>query len=196
MQHPWHDITAGSEPPERINAFIEVTQFDQLKYEIDKSTGYLTVNRQHRWGVASPFAYGFIPRTLCGQRVAELSIVDTSDGDALDVFVFSSLPIRHANVVVPGRIIGGIPVTDDNRADDKVFAVLEDDEMFGSVNALDDLAPSVLERIEHHLRTYKANSNIWVGEPYGRLLAEQVVAASMHDYAEAFATRHQATRGY
>ena len=70
--HPWHGLDVGREPPCYVHAFIEITPFDRVKYELDKQTGYLRVDRPQRTSSLPPTLYGFIPRTYCGDRVAEL----------------------------------------------------------------------------------------------------------------------------
>ena len=71
--HPWHGLEAGPNPPEVLNAFIEITPFDLMKYEVDKVSGYLRVDRPQRSSSQHPALYGFVPRTYCGPRVAKLA---------------------------------------------------------------------------------------------------------------------------
>ncbi|MCB0990831.1 MAG: inorganic diphosphatase, partial [Acidimicrobiales bacterium] len=88
--HPWHGLPIGDKAPNVVDAFIEITPFDAVKYEIDKITGYLRVDRPQGSSALPPTLYGFIPRTYCGQRVADLTpSADTGDGDPLDICVLS-----------------------------------------------------------------------------------------------------------
>ena len=70
--HPWHGLEVGPNPPEVLNAYIEITPFDLMKYEIDKVSGYLRVDRPQRSSAQHPTLYGFVPRTYCGERVRRL----------------------------------------------------------------------------------------------------------------------------
>src|SRR5690606_37394837 len=92
--HPWHGLSIGLEPPLRVNAYIEITPFDLIKYEVDKSTGYLRVDRPQRTSSQPPALYGFIPRTYCGELTAALCPgALRGDGDPLDICVISERPI-------------------------------------------------------------------------------------------------------
>src|SRR3954468_13670019 len=99
--HPWHGLEAGPRSPEVVSAYIEITPFDSIKYEIDKATGYLRADRPQRTSSLPPALYGFIPRTYSGRRVASLSPgVERGDGDPLDICVFSERPINRAEVLL------------------------------------------------------------------------------------------------
>jgi len=88
--HPWHGLDPGTESPEIVNAYIEITPFDFIKYEVEKSTGYLKVDRPHRTSSQPPSLYGFIPKTYCGERVRALSPNSKKgDGDPLDICIIS-----------------------------------------------------------------------------------------------------------
>ncbi|HXW59982.1 MAG TPA: inorganic diphosphatase, partial [Myxococcota bacterium] len=88
--HPWHGLLVGINPPSLVYAYIEITPFDLIKYEIDKQTGYLKVDRPQRGSSSPPALYGFIPKTYCGQRLAALSPKSKrGDGDPLDICVFA-----------------------------------------------------------------------------------------------------------
>src|SRR5262245_31818092 len=86
--HPWHGLSAGAEPPSRLTAFIELTPYDLVKYEIDKDSGYLRLDRPQRTSAQPPSLYGFVPRTYSGKRVAKLmSGAEVGDGDPLAICV-------------------------------------------------------------------------------------------------------------
>ncbi|MBP1657332.1 MAG: Inorganic diphosphatase, partial [Bacteroidetes bacterium] len=94
--HPWHGLEVGPNPPSLVHAFIEITPFDTIKYEVDKATGYLRVDRPQRSSSLPPSLYGFIPRTYCATRVGTLSASGRhGDGDPLDICVLSERPISR-----------------------------------------------------------------------------------------------------
>lgn len=189
--HPWHGLDAGQEAPELINVYIEITPFDVIKYEVDKATGYLCVDRPQRGSSSPPALYGFIPRTLCGPRVAALcEDAPRGDGDPMDVCVVSERPIGRADVIVRARVLGGLKMIDDDEADDKVVAVLDSDLFWNDARDIGDLPPVIIERFEHYFSTYKLvpgkTSQIRLVGIYGRDHALEVVRASMADYADEF----------
>src|SRR5262245_32796451 len=102
--HPWHGLELGEDPPRVVTAYVEITPFDVVKYEVDKKSGYLRVDRPQRTSSSPPTLYGFIPRTYCAARVAALSPGSTrGDGDPLDICVISERPIDKAEVILPAR---------------------------------------------------------------------------------------------
>ena len=107
--HPWHGLDTGPNPPEVVHAFIEITPFDLMKYEVDKSTGYLRVDRPQQSSSLPPSLYGFIPRTYCAARVKALSAnAAKGDGDPLDICVLSERPISRNEVILNARVVGGL----------------------------------------------------------------------------------------
>jgi inorganic pyrophosphatase len=189
--HPWHGISTGKQPPTLVNAYIEITPFDGIKYEIDKETGYLKVDRPQVSSALPPALYGFIPRTYCGKQVSALSKdARRGDGDPLDILVLSERPINRSEVVVPVRVIGGFRLIDRGEADDKIIAVLENDPYWNEVTNLSDLSPVVSRRLEHYFLTYKLvpgqENVIQLEAKYGRRQAEQVIRAAIEDYRDTF----------
>jgi inorganic pyrophosphatase len=189
--HPWHGLDPGPEPPGRITAYVEITPFDGVKYEVDKPSGYLRVDRPQRTSALPPSLYGFVPRTWCGPEVAALMADATrGDGDPLDVCVLSERPIARAEVLLTARVIGGIPMLDAGEADDKIVAVLEGDEVWSGARALGDLPPAWIARLRHYFASYKTlpgeETRVRVGPAYGREHAERVVRAALADYAREF----------
>ncbi|MEX1184148.1 MAG: inorganic pyrophosphatase [Gemmatimonadota bacterium] len=187
--HPWHGLETGREPPLFINSYIEITPFDLVKYEVDKATGYLRVDRPQRTSSQPPALYGFIPRTYCGEAVASLCPgAQRGDGDPLDICVLSERPIARSEIIVPARVVGGIQLLDRGEADDKIIAVLEGDLMWTSVDDVADLPTILVERLEHYFSTYKlvpgADLQIRVQQTYGAAYAARVVEAAMADYGE------------
>src|SRR5919108_6110568 len=154
--HPWHGLEVGREPPVWVNAYIEITPFDLIKYEVDKNTGYLRVDRPQRTSSQPPALYGFIPRTYCGPQIAALCPgAERGDGDPLDICVISERPIARAELIVPARVVGGIQLLDRGEADDKIVAVLEGDYVWSGVSDLSDLPIILVERLQHYFSTYK-----------------------------------------
>jgi len=189
--HPWHGLDPGPEPPGRITAYVEITPFDGVKYEVDKPSGYLRVDRPQRTSALPPALYGFVPRTYCGAQVAALMPGATlGDGDPLDVCVLSERPIARAEVLLSARVIGGIPMLDAGEADDKIVAVLEGDLVWSDARDLGDLPAAWIERLRHYFASYKTlpgeQTRVRVGPAYGREHAEQVVRAALADYQREF----------
>lgn len=189
--HPWHGIEIGEEAPRIVTAYIEMTPFDLVKYETDKHTGYIRVDRPQRSSVHPPALYGFIPRTLCAQDVATLSgTAYPGDDDPLDICVLSERSISRANIIMDVRIIGGLTMIDHEEVDDKIIAVLRQDNIWGEVTDVSDMPPVLVERLVHYFETYKwvpgEKSNVTVTGPYGREHAWNVVDAARRDYDAMF----------
>ncbi|MEZ5317386.1 MAG: inorganic pyrophosphatase [Vicinamibacterales bacterium] len=189
--HPWHGLAVGPEPPGLLNAFIEITPFDLVKYEVDKQSGYLRIDRPQRGSSYPPALYGFVPRTLCGPRVQKLSPTSKrGDGDPLDICVLSERPITRGEIIVRARVVGGLQMIDRKEADDKVIAVLDNDYMWGAARDLSDLPEVLVERLHHYFSTYKMlpkqPNTAKIQRMYGRAHALKVVQAAIEDYAEAF----------
>ena len=189
--HPWHGLEVGPEPPDVLNAFIEITPFDFMKYELDKVSGYLRVDRPQRSSAQHPTLYGFVPRTYCGERVSRLAPdARQGDGDPLDICVLSERPITRGEVIVRGRVIGGLQMIDHGEADDKLISVLENDYVWGRARTITDVPPVLVERLEHYFLTYKLvpgqASQARITKVYGRDHARKVVRAAMADYEEKF----------
>jgi inorganic pyrophosphatase len=189
--HPWHGLTTGPGAPEVVHAYIEICPFDLVKYEIDKETGYLRVDRPQRTSSQPPTLYGFIPQTYCGERVAALMPgAARGDGDPLDICVVSERPINRAEVILNARVVGGLPMLDGGEADDKVIGVLENDAIWGAVRELDELPATLIERLRHYFLTYKltaaADHTVSIAAAYGRAHAERVVRAAIADYTTSF----------
>jgi inorganic pyrophosphatase len=186
--HPWHGLPTGREPPVFVNAYIEITPFDLIKYEVDKASGYLRVDRPQRGSSQTPALYGFIPQTYCGENVKALCPgAERGDGDPLDICVISERPIDHSEIIVPTRVVGGLQLLDHGEADDKIIAVLENDLIWGSVGDVADLPQILVERLRHYFSTYKLVSGqeppIVINSTYGREDAMRVISAAMEDYA-------------
>ena len=189
--HPWHGLNPGRKPPVYLNAYIEITPYDTVKYELDKETGYLRVDRPQHTSSRPPMLYGLVPKTYCGQRVGALSGEDIKgDGDPLDICVISERSISHADIIMSTRVIGGLQMIDDGEADDKIIAVLENDTIWSGVEDLDSLPTIMVDRLIHYFNTYKLAPGDAPEErikrAYDRAHAEKVIQASLEDYEDTF----------
>jgi inorganic pyrophosphatase len=189
--HPWHGLEIGKQSPKVVNAYIEMTPFDAVKYEVDKATGYLHVDRPQLTSSMPPTLYGFIPRTYCGDRVNALSPQALrGDADPLDICVITERPINRGEVILRARIIGGFRLVDTEEADDKIIAVLDEDPFWRHVNELVEIPQPLRDRLHHYFETYKltpgAESDVRVTEIYDRDHAIQVIEASIADYDEIY----------
>jgi len=189
--HPWHGLEIGPEAPHIVNAYVEITPFDLVKYEVDKVTGYLRVDRPQRTSSQPPTLYGFVPRTYCGPRVGKLSPgAQRGDGDPLDICVISERHITKSEILLRARVIGGIQMIDNEEADDKIVAVLVGDYVWGKAAKMDDVPPVLIERLEHYLRTYKmipgTENKVRIAGVYDTEHAIDVIRAAVEDYDEAF----------
>ena len=189
--HPWHGLASGEDSPHIVNAFIEITPFDLVKYEVDKLSGYLRVDRPQRTSSQPPALYGFIPRTLCAHNVRMLSPEAVGgDGDPLDICIVSERPITKSEIILRARPIGGLQMIDGGEADDKIIAVLHNDYVWGKVRELNHLPSVLLERLRHYFETYKmipgVKSSSHIRRSYGKTHATRVIKASIKDYDIAF----------
>ncbi|MCB0730435.1 MAG: inorganic pyrophosphatase [Ignavibacteriae bacterium] len=189
--HPWHGLDVGKNPPHIVNAYIEITPFDFIKYEVEKTTGYLRVDRPHRTSSQPPSLYGFIPKTYCGDRVRDLSPNSKKgDGDPLDICIISERPINKSEIILGAKVVGGIQMVDHKEADDKIIAVLENDNVWQSAEDIKDLPSVMIERLRHYFLTYKLipgeKSKVQIDSIYDREHALKVVKASILDYEDEY----------
>jgi inorganic pyrophosphatase len=194
--HPWHGVSSGKDAPDCVTCYIEIVPTDLVKYEIDKLTGYLMVDRPQRFSNHVPCLYGLIPQTYCGPRVAAFSAQATGrqgidgDHDPLDVCVLTENTISHGDLLLNASPIGGIRLLDGNEADDKIVAVLKDDAVFGSIRDISECPSCLIQRLEHYFLTYKQMPGTpavcEVTHIYGRSEAHQVIMESKADYDERF----------
>ncbi|MFO7725595.1 MAG: inorganic diphosphatase [Oceanipulchritudo sp.] len=189
--HPWHGLEPLSGERGKVVAFIEVTQYDRIKFEIDPTTGYLCVDRPQRNSSLPPVPYGFIPRTLCGDNTGKLVREGTEgDGDALDICVLSEHEITRSEVVLDAQIIGALKTFDSGKADPKLIAILEGDMLWGDIKSLSELSVRHIDRLEHYFRQYKVEKNlenpVEISERCDKEEALRLLDASLEDYREAF----------
>jgi len=189
--HPWHGIDIGEGAPGTVNAYIEITPFDLMKYEVDKASGYLRIDRPQRTSSQPPALYGFIPRTYCGAGVAKLSrTAKRGDGDPLDICVLSERPVARNEIIVRAKVIGGLQLNDKGEADDKIVAVLQGDYVWGKAKDLHEVPEVHIERLQHYFMTYKLvpgeRNPLRIDRTYGRAHAIKVINAAIKDYASNF----------
>ena len=190
--HPWHGINTGEKAPSTVTAFIEIVPTDTVKYEIDKISGYLKVDRPQKFSNSIPTLYGFIPQTYCADKVAEFAAlksgksVNRGDGDPLDICVLSERSVTHGNIILEAIPIGGFRMLDHGEADDKIIAVMKGDEFYAQWNDITDCPTSYINRLKHYFLTYKnlpgEKSSCEITNVYGRDEAHEVITRSMEDY--------------
>ncbi len=189
--HPWHGLSVGRNAPRIVHAYIEISPFDLVKYEIDKTTGYIRVDRPQLTSSQPPTLYGFIPRTYCGDRVQALSPkAERGDGDPLDICVVSERPINRAEVILNARVVGALQAIDGGEADDKIVAVLENDPFWQAIEDISDLPEVLVNRLRHYFGTYKMvpgkDSQMTVEAILDREAAFELIRAAMADYEEMY----------
>lgn len=194
--HPWHGVDVGSESPSIVTCFIEMVTTDTVKYEVDKVSGYLKIDRPQKYSNVLPALYGFIPQTLCAENVAKLAIDKTNkveilgDGDPLDICVLTEKTITHGNILVQAIPIGGFRMLDGNQADDKIIAVLKDDAVYGHYKDISECPELVVTRLKHYFLTYKDLPGTYrdceITHIYSAQEAHEVINASLNDYRRKF----------
>lgn len=191
--HPWHGVSAETTEPDVFSAYIEIVPTDTVKYELDKASGHLKIDRPQRLSSLCPTLYGFIPQTYCGKRVAERCEERTKttgmegDGDPLDICVITEKTISHGGIFVRARPIGGFRMVDGKQADDKIIAVLEHDVVYGSLRDLAEAPEGLIERLRHYFLSYKhfpggPAQPVTIAETYDRAEALETIARSREDY--------------
>jgi inorganic pyrophosphatase len=196
--HPWHGIPSGPDSPQIVTCFIEILPTDVVKYEIDKESGHLKIDRPQKYSNQVPCLYGFVPQTycgdgvgaLCGNKVGRTGI--TGDGDPLDICVFSERPIHQNGILLSARPIGGFRLIDRNEADDKIISVLKDDGAYGHWHDITDCPAGLIDRLTHYFLTYKQmpgeQRKVEIAGVYGAKEAHEVIRQSEVDYRSSFST--------
>lgn len=195
--HPWHGVAPGAEAPETVKAYIEIVPTDAVKYELDKQSGHLHVDRPQRFSSMCPSLYGFIPQSFCGEQVAQLCADRTGardikgDGDPMDICVLTEKTFAQGNFFVKAKPIGGLRMIDGEQADDKIIAVLEADLVYGHVENIDQCPKALVDRLKHYFLSYKqlpgdAPRRVDIADVYDRAEALDVITRSFQDYREQF----------
>lgn len=197
--HPWHGIEALSDKdPSLVNAYIEIVQSDRVKYEIDKASGYLMVDRPQKFSNIVPSLYGFIPQTYSGKKLAQytnekLGRTDlVGDGDPVDICVLTEKPITHGDLLLKAVPIGGLRMIDDGEVDDKIIAVLKDDPIYSMWLDISECPDSVINALHHYFLTYKGipgsqtKAKVEITDAYGKDEANRIIALACEDYQDEF----------
>jgi inorganic pyrophosphatase len=195
VAHPWHGVSIGEKMPAEVKTYVEINPNDQIKYEIDKPSGHIIIDRPQKYSNIVPALYGFIPQTYCDKRIAEYCMEKTGktgivgDADPLDIIVLSERNIDRGNILVDCIPVGGFRMIDGGEADDKIIAVLKDDQAYGHCKDISEIPPRVLDRVKHFFLTYKENPNddgsdkkVEITHTYGREEAHEVIRLSYEDY--------------
>ena len=191
--HPWHGPAIGPKAPALVTAYVEIVPTDTVKYELDKATGILKVDRPQKFSNTCPTLYGFIPQTLCGAEVGRLCDEKTKrtgtrgDDDPLDICILTERNIPHGNILVQAVPIGGLLMVDRDEADDKIIAVLKGDSVYGGWKDVADVPPQLIDRLRHYFLTYKAMPDsphppVEIAETYDRTEALETIKKSFEDY--------------
>ncbi|MDD2758653.1 MAG: inorganic pyrophosphatase, partial [Methylomonas sp.] len=175
-----------------VTAFIEIVPSDTVKYEVDKASGYLKIDRPQKFSSMIPTLYGFIPQTYCAERTAEYAevmsgrTVSRGDGDPLDICVLSERSVTHGDILVQAIPIGGFRLLDGGEADDKIIAVMKGDEFYRQWRDVSDCPESYINRLKHYFLTYKhlphEKSICEITHVYGREEAHEVIKRAIADY--------------
>lgn len=146
------ELTAGPDSPKIVNVVIEIRRGERNKYEMDKDTGYLTLDRVNATTLGYPADYGYVPMTLC------------DDGDPLDALLLIDESVPHGTVV-PSRAIGVLRMVDNNEGDEKLICVAAEDVSKDHIQELSDLGSNFTKTIEHFYTHYKDWKRNWTGTP-------------------------------
>ena len=195
--HPWHGVSAGKDAPHVVSAYIEIVPTDVVKYELDKPSGHLRVDRPQRFSSMCPSLYGFIPQTYCGDEVAQLCAERAGltgikgDGDPMDICVLTEKRVAHGGFFLRARPIGGLRMIDGEQADDKIIAILESDIAYGYIDDIGDCPKGLVDRLKHYFLSYKqlpgeAPRRVEIPDVYDRTEALEVISRSFRDYRSKF----------
>ena len=195
--HPWHGVSLGDKVPEECVAFIEIVPTDTIKYEIDKASGILKVDRPQRFSNIVPALYGFFPQTYCGDKIAEHCMEKNKrkgivgDGDPLDVCVLTERVIDRSGILVDVIPIGGFRMIDNNEADDKIICILKGDDVYENWKDISEVPEGLVNRLKHYFLTYKnlpgdVLKTVEIEAIYGAIEAKEIIEKSRLDYAAKF----------
>ncbi len=194
--HPWHGVDIGNETPEVITCYIEMVPTDTVKYEVDKESGYLKIDRPQKYSNVVPALYGFIPQTFSGNSVAKFCMEKSGkkdikgDSDPVDICVLTEKEITHGDILVRAKPIGGFRMIDGNESDDKLVAVLNNDAVYMGYNDISELPPMVVDRLKHYFLTYKDlpgnPRDVEITDVFGKEDAYEIIKRSMSDYTKKF----------
>ncbi|MCE3281349.1 MAG: inorganic diphosphatase [Chitinophagaceae bacterium] len=176
--HPWHGLTPGEQAPRVVNAVIEISQGSRAKYEIDKASGLLKLDRVIYSSFYYPVNYGFIPRTYGG------------DKDPLDILVITSLAVQPLTIM-QAKVVGVMQMVDSGDADDKIIAVAANDPSVNHYNNMEELPKHFFDELRHFFEEYKKLENKMVSvEEFGdKTTALKIISDAIEFYSETFAEK-------
>lgn len=171
----WHEISSGEETPEIINVIVEIPKGSKNKYEIDKATGLIKLDRAMKSAQDYPFDYGFVPQSLW------------EDNDALDVILLTTYPL-FPGILVEARPVAVMRMIDGGEGDDKIIAVPKNDPRFDEVQDLADINKHTIKEIQHFLETYKSieNKSVVISGVEGADAAKEAIKKGLALYNEAY----------
>ena len=171
--NPWHHVSPGDHVPQAVNGIVEIPKGSKGKYEIDKSSGLLRLDRVLYSSVHYPANYGFIPRTYC------------DDNDPLDILIISSIDVFPL-CLLEAKVIGVMHMIDDNEQDDKIISVASNDMAVNYVNDISELPPHTVVELQRFFEDYKKleHKQVVVEQFLGREEAYRIVASAVRLYAE------------
>jgi inorganic pyrophosphatase len=191
--HPWHGVEIGNNVPEECVAYIEIVPSDTIKYEVDKKSGILKIDRPQLFSNVFPALYGFFPQTFCDKSVAEYCMEKTGlkeisgDQDPLDVCILTSKDVDRGGILVNAIPIGGFRMVDKDEADDKIICVLKGDDVYDGWKDITDVPAALLNKLRHYFLTYKnlpddSNKKVHIAATYNAAEAKEVIRRSIADY--------------
>jgi inorganic pyrophosphatase len=176
MSNPWHQVDPGKDLPKIVKGIIEIPKGSRAKYELDKASGLLKLDRVLYSSVYYPANYGFIPRTYC------------DDDDPLDILVLSQIDFQPL-CIVDAKVVGVMRMLDNGEADDKIIAVAYHDMSINHINDIDELPPHFMNELRHFFEEYKKleKKTVKVEEFQNRETAGMIIMQSVADYKAKFA---------
>jgi inorganic pyrophosphatase len=175
VQHPWHEVRTGINPPEYLNGIIEIPRGSRAKYEIDKESGLIKLDRVIYASMYYPLNYGFIPQTL------------GEDHDPLDIVVLTQVSVVP-RCMIPCRVIGVMRMVDRGEADDKIIAVADQDASVSHIKEINELPDFFRVELKHFFENYKTleNKKVVVDDFLGKEKAFEIVKQSIDLYQKTF----------
>lgn len=200
--HPWHGIDLRPEHGDEtfVHAYVEIVPSDTVKFELDKKSGFLMIDRPNKLSNTMPCMYGFVPKTYCDENVAAHTRKATGDdsiegdGDPLDICVLTDRTFSGGNFFASVKVLGGFRMLDGGEADDKIIAVLKDDHVYGDFSDVSELPSKVLTKLKHYFLTYKEipeagkKPKVEITHTYGADEAKTIVTLASKDYEQKIAT--------